>query len=206
MLSRRASRGFTLIELLVGMAIVALMVLMALPSMTAYFQNSKIGSASQTYLTGLQTARAEAIRRNAPIEFLLTDSDVSAGGIANSAALSPTGRNWVVRQCDTVTLQCTLIEARSALEGSGQAAGSTPSVGVAGTSLTPAPTFTGSVIFDGFGRNASGGETRLLIDNPAGGLCMPAGQMRCLNVRAAAGGQVRVCDPLLSAPDNRACV
>jgi prepilin-type N-terminal cleavage/methylation domain-containing protein len=56
MLKCRRHSGFTLIEVMVALTIVALMVLISLPSMTAYFQNAKIGSAAQTYAAGLQAA------------------------------------------------------------------------------------------------------------------------------------------------------
>ena len=49
---------------MVAVTIVALMLMLSLPSMSAYFQNAKIGSAAQTFASGLQSARTEAIRRN----------------------------------------------------------------------------------------------------------------------------------------------
>lgn len=195
-------RGFTLIEVMVALAIVALMVLVSLPSMTAYFQNAKLGSAAQTFAAGLQVARAEAIRRNAQIEFMLTDTAIAPATIANTAVPSATGRNWVVRACDPTT--CTLIEAKSVLEGSGQISGSTPAITVVGTA-TSGPSFAGSVFFNGFGATTAPGDIQLAVNNPAGGQCAPTGPMRCLNVRAAPGGQVRVCDPLAGLGDSRAC-
>jgi type IV fimbrial biogenesis protein FimT len=208
-------RGFTLIEVMVALTIVALMVMLGLPSMSAYYQNAKLGSAAQTYAAGLQVARTEAIRRNAPVEFLLTNTPIVPATIANAAVPLATGRGWVVRVCDAAGLNCELVEAKSVLEGSGQAAGSTPSISVAGTAAA-GPTFTGSVFFNGFGAITVGygganaaGEVNLVIDNQSGGQCAPAGPMRCLNVRAAPGGQIRVCDPLAAGGpavrDSRAC-
>ena len=205
MLKRPLDRGFTLIEIMVSLAIIALMVLMGLPSMTTYFQNSKIGSAAQAYAAGLQVARTEAIRRNAPVQFVLTDTPI-APGVENAAVPSPNGRNWVVRECDPVLLTCRLVEAKSALEGSGQAAGSTPTVAVTGTAVAPPTAFNGIVTFNGFGGTQTTSEIWLNIDNQAGGVCFPSGNMRCLRVRAVPGGQVRVCDPQLAAGDSRSCV
>jgi type IV fimbrial biogenesis protein FimT len=204
-LNRRSHNGFTLTEVLVAMAIIALMVLVSLPSMTAYFQSAKIGSAAQTYAAGLQAARAEAIRRNTQVRFVLTDTNISTPNIANVAVPSATGRSWVVSECDPVTATCNLVQAKSALEGSGQAAGSIPTVAVTGTA-TAGPAFDGTIVFDGLGRTTSPGEVRLVIDNQAGGACGPAGPMRCLNVRAAPGGQIRVCDSQAILGDSRACL
>jgi type IV fimbrial biogenesis protein FimT len=205
MLTKRHSRGFTLIEILVALVIIALMVLVSLPSMTTYFQNSKIGTAAQSYAAGMQVARTEAIRRNLPVDFILTDTDVATADIANVVAPSPTGRNWVVRVFDTPAATFRLIETKSALEGSGQIAGSVPAVAVTGSAVLPPAAFSGMVAFNGFGGTTITSEIQLDINNLAGGACGPAGPMRCLRVRAAPGGLVRVCDPQLPIGDSRSC-
>ena len=205
MLTRHHARGFTLIEVLVALVIIALMVMVSLPSMTTYFQNSKIGTAAQSYAAGMQVARTEAIRRNLPVEFMLTDTDVATADIANVAAPSPTGRNWVVRVFNTPLATFELIETKSALEGSGQIAGSVPTVAVTGSAVLPPAAFAGMVAFNGFGGTMITSEIQLDINNLAGGACGPAGPMRCLRVRAAPGGLVRVCDPQLPIGDSRSC-
>lgn len=205
MLKARRHRGFTLIEITVSLAILALMVLVSLPSMTTYFQNSKISTAAQAYATGLQLARTEAIRRNTPVQFVLTDTPIALG-VVNAAVPSPTGRNWVVREWDPELATFTLVEAKSALEGSGQVAGSVPTVAVTGSAVLPAAAFDGIVTFNAFGATLTASEIRLDIDNQAGGACAPAGAMRCLRVRTSPGGQVRVCDPQLALSDSRSCV
>lgn len=202
---QRHVRGFTLIEALVALVIVALMVMVGLPSMTTYFQNSKIATAAQSYAAGMQVARTEAIRRNAPVQFMLTDTPIATADIANAAAPSPTGRNWVVRECDAVAGTCTFVDAKSALEGSGQIAGTVPTVAVNGSAVLPPAAFGGMVAFNGFGGTTIASEIQLDINNLAGGACAPAGPMRCLRVRAAPGGLVRVCDPQLPIGDSRSC-
>ncbi|MEO8806010.1 MAG: GspH/FimT family pseudopilin [Burkholderiaceae bacterium] len=202
MLSRAHRRGFSIIELMVAVAIVGVMLALGIPSMATYLQNSKIGSAAKSYQAGIQLARSEAIRQNLPIEFVLTNAPIVAG-IEGTTALNQNGVNWVVRApvlpASGATVY-TLVEAKAALEGSGQAAGATPAVEVAGSGG-----FTGAIVFTGLGGTSDGAATAFDLSNPTGGACAPAGPMRCLRVRVSAGGQVQICDPQAAAGDSRAC-
>ena len=81
------SRGFSLIELLIGIVIVAILASLAMPSFTAWLQNSQIRNAAAAIQNGLQRARAEAVSRNATVEFVLGSGTSWAinvvGGTAN---------------------------------------------------------------------------------------------------------------------------
>lgn len=202
MSSCRHRRGVTLPELLVGMAIVAILLGMGVPSIATYLQSAKLHSAAQSYLAGIQLARSEAIRRNMPVEFVLTDTPVLAG-VENAAVPSISGLNWVVRVFDPVASTFELIEAKSVREGSPSAAA--PSVTIAGTGN---PTlFTGVVAFNGFGSVANASTYEFNIENPAGGTCaLSGGTMRCMRIRVPAGGQIRLCDPATAnVTDSRGC-
>lgn len=204
MLILRAQRGFTIVELMIGVGIVAMLLMLAVPSMSDYLQSSKLSTAANSYQAGLQLARAEAIRMNVPVQFLLTDSPVTAG-IETAAALSPNGRNWVVRYTNPATAAVVLVEAKSVAESTGQRAGAAPSLVVTGTPVAPAAAFDGSITFDGLGATNSGGPIQLDLDNPAGGACAPAGPMRCQRIRISSGGQAHRCDRAASIGDSRAC-
>lgn len=202
MLSPTVHRGFSIIELMVGVVIVGVMLALGIPSMATYLQNSKIGSAAKSYQSGLQLARSEAIRQNLPVEFVLTNAPIVAG-IESTTALNQNGVNWVVRAPvlpASGATTYTLVEAKAALEGSGQAAGTTAAVQVAGSGG-----FAGVVVFTGLGGTSDGAATALDLSNPTGGACVPTGPMRCLRVRVSAGGQVQICDPRATAGDSRAC-
>ncbi len=58
--------GFTLIELMVALAIVALLLLLGMPSFTTFLRNSEIRSTSESLVNGLRAASAEAANRNQP--------------------------------------------------------------------------------------------------------------------------------------------
>ncbi|MBY0235028.1 MAG: GspH/FimT family pseudopilin, partial [Burkholderiaceae bacterium] len=87
----------TLIELIVTLAILSLLLMVAAPNVSAWMRNTQIRNVATSILTGVQRARAEAIRRNAPMRFSLvslSDSAVMDG----SCKLSEAGVSWVVSQ------------------------------------------------------------------------------------------------------------
>lgn len=92
-------RGFSLVELMVTVAVLSLLMTLAVPSFAEWIQNSRIRTAAESIQNGLQVARAEAVRRNARVEF----------------ALVGTGGGWVVRFAGGGAA----IQARSGSEGAG---------------------------------------------------------------------------------------
>jgi type IV fimbrial biogenesis protein FimT len=64
-----------------------------------------------------------------------------------------------------------------------------------------------TVTFSGLGRAIGVAPiTQIDIKNPSGGVCQPAGPMRCLRINIASGGQMRMCDPIVvDATDPRKC-
>ena len=195
-------RGFTLVELMVGIAIVGIVMAVAFPGFTTYIQGSKLSNAAQGYLSGIQLARAEAIRRNLPVQFVLTNTPITVANIQNVAGLNIAGPHWLVRVFNATTAQFDLIQAKSAQEGAFTSTGAT-SVQINGAGA-PVP-FDGTIAFNGFGGVANGSAYTLNLQNPAGGACAPAGPMRCPSIRVTAGGNSMVCDPIAAVGDSRAC-
>ena len=197
---QRSNQGFTIIELMVSLTIVSALLAMGIPSISGMIQNAKLGSATKSYLIGVQTARSEAIRRNLPFEFVLTDSSPSA-----SVTGSANGRNWVVRGPEVGGGANVLVEGKLAQEGSGQV--NATSVRILGAAIAPVtPVFSGVLTFDGFGAVASKQSVQLTVDNPSGGACSSAGgPMRCQRIVVRPGGQILVCDTGAAPGDTRAC-
>jgi len=192
-LTGAAQRGFSLVELATAMTIIAILMMLGMPSFSEYINNARLGSVAQSFYTGLSQARSEAIRRNVPVEFAMTNTPIAAG-IENSLAPDVTGKNWVIRS-QTVNpgpYDAPAIETKSALEGGG----ATPRVTILSTSPI--------VRFNGIGA-ATVGVGTIAIENPPAGACVPAGPVRCWNVVIAPGGQVRLCDPAASVGDTRSC-
>lgn len=84
-------QGFTLIELIVTMAILAILLVVGVPSFRSMIEGNRIAAASNDLVTGLQLARSEAIKRGIPV-VLCASSDQA------TCAATPVWINgWVAR-------------------------------------------------------------------------------------------------------------
>jgi type IV fimbrial biogenesis protein FimT len=193
----KRTTGFTIIEVMIAIVLMAILVAMGMPGFKTYLNNTKLRSTAQVFLAGVQKARGEAIQRNANVDFLLTNLDVSGADLAPTP--SNAGQNWMIRTSDLATF----IESKFGAEGSGKAAGEAPPVQIAGSVAV--------ITFTNLGATTLGAAATFQFTNPDGGSCVSAGgPMRCLNVVVSPGGQSRLCDPAVSAAataagDTRGC-
>jgi type IV fimbrial biogenesis protein FimT len=188
-------RGFSLIELLIGLVVLGIVMMIGMPSLATWIQNTQIRSQAEAVYAGLQLARAEALRRNTNVRFQLVNT------LNASCAASTSGKSWVVSLADPAG-QCNvapsatgpqIIQKKDGTEGS-------PNTAVAATG--------GSLVtFNGLGRVSNVGPmSQINVTNPTGGACATGGPMRCLQIRISTGGQMRMCDPAVtSATDPRFC-
>jgi len=198
-LSRAAAHGgFTLVETMIAIVVMAIVVALGMPAYREWIQNTQIRTAAESALAGIQLARAEALKRNTNVSFQLMTS------MTATCARSTTGKNWIVSVKDAtglcnVTNPATdpplLIQAKPSGEGTKNVALSASQSAITFSGLgqvTPAPT--GTITLD--------------ITNPSvGGNCVVSGgKMRCLQIRVDSSGQIRMCDPAVSATnDPRKC-
>lgn len=190
--------GVTIIEMMIALTIMALLVFLALPSMGTWLNNTQIRTAGETLLAGINLARTEALRNNTVVMFQMTTN------LDSDCALSNAGTSWVVsltnpaNACDAApspTAGPQIIQKKSGSEGAQR-------VTVAADAST--------IYFNGLGRQASPGGAaninQIDITNPVGGVCQPAGPMRCLRITISTGGQVKMCDPAVTdVTDPRIC-
>jgi len=208
---RSWERGFSLIEVVIAIAIIALLMVMGLPSLGLFLDNQKIRSTTEALYALLQQARTEAAKRNTPVEFVMFNDaiDLTDFTFINSVTPAAGGANWAVRVPNPAAVGTyELVTTRSGAEGSG---GTAPIVSVTGGAAT--------ITFNGFGgTNGLAGTATFQFTraNPANPdlLCKTAGgAIRCLNITVTTGGQVRVCDPAvdpafdpsISPSDTRRC-
>ena len=186
--SRKFMKGFSLIELIVAMAVLAILMVAAIPAIGEMIANSRIRSVSESLVSGMQFARAEAVRRNERIRFSL---DSSAG-------------NWTVMRSATNTCQfgtavSDVLQSRATTSSSTSIVVTTYS-DVAATTTTTAQIY----IYNPGGARATECADQfvsLSIDSSA----LSAADSRDLRIVAPRVGRARLCDPHVSAGDTRAC-
>lgn len=171
-----AQQGVTLIELMIGLVILGILLMAALPSYTAWLQNTQIRTAAESVLNGIQLARSEAVRRNANVQLVFG-----------------AGSSWTVSVPGTGVQ----IQARTSGEGS-------RNVTVARTpAAATAVTFNslGRIVANA---DASASITQVDLDVPPS--ILAASASRELRIVVSAGGNVRMCDPNVTiATDPRFC-
>lgn len=189
----RPMHGMSLVELMIGLAVFGILVMIGLPSLSAWISNTQIRNSAEGMFAGLQLARAEALRRNAVVRFQLVNK------LDSTCVLAAIGTSWVISlddpagKCDKQPSEDPLagpriIQKRDAIEGS-------PNVTVA--AKTSAAAAASLVSFNGLGRvTGTNPIAQIDVENPGGGACKTAaGPMRCLRLTISTGGEARMCDP-----------
>ena len=100
---KKLALGFSLIELIIAIAIVGLVSAIAMPSYAMWIKNSRVRTAAESIQSGLQIARAQAVKSNTLVEFKL------------DALLNST---WEINQCSSTDNCNTPLHKRAATEGS----------------------------------------------------------------------------------------
>lgn len=211
-------RGFTLIEMIVTVAVLALVLAMAMPSIGTWVDNTRIRGATEALQSGMQSARMEAIRRNQSVSFYLVSSSASDPSTLNdSCALSSTSGSWVISasspagKCasmnpttcsSTVPGKCSL--AQRAIGDAGARVQVSAGYSTNVTDMTAMGSAANTITFDGLGRvaNSTSAINRLRVTGPNANTSYVD-----LMLVVDAGGGVRMCDPRssIAANDPRKC-
>lgn len=192
------ARGFSLIEALVAMAIMGLLMSLALPSFSEWAVNAQVRATAEMLQSGLQYARAEAVRRNALVRLQLTTS------LDKGCALSTSGPHWVVNKGSASPAGA----CGQAISDSSEPYLLRKSETVRSNTVTVLSASRSALGFDGLGRLASlGGSNDTAIFSldvsASNGSCQAdGGTVHCLRVLVMPGGQVQVCDPSQSSTSS----
>jgi type IV fimbrial biogenesis protein FimT len=173
-------KGFSLIEIIIAVAIVALLLSLGTPAYKNMVANSTIKGAAQAFHDGLQQAKIEAIRRNVPVTFTLQNIT------GWSVDVPPFGTNTNIPGYTTTTVNIT---SRT------PTANETNLVSVNPTALT--------LTFYSNGHISA--SSTIAFSSPNASCRLAGGQIDCLNITVSTGGQIRMCNPALTAPNPQAC-
>jgi type IV fimbrial biogenesis protein FimT len=194
-------RGFTIVELAIVMLVISVLLGVGAPSFGVWLANQRLRTTAESILHGLNTARGEAIRRNARVLFEMNDGDGRSG--------------W--RVCPVVpgTLDCddaaAPVMVRDGGEESGNVrVGATTDAGLLlpgafADALEPAAGMPAVVMFDGLGRLASPVGWLNTVRFDSRDTRIDEADERRLVVAVSPGGAARICDPRLPSGNPAAC-
>lgn len=170
----RRLRGFSMIETMVVVAILAIVIGIAVPSLRTWIADMQVRTKAEAMLNGLQFARGEALRRNARIAFTLAADTSWVVGCETAVATDGDGDG--VADCPST------IQSKPAAEA-----------GAEGVSVSILPADADRATFNGVGMivdNADGTATLATVD-----FASTSGGSRTYRVVLTTGGQSRICNP-----------
>ena len=194
-------RGVTIVELAIVMLVLSMLLGLGAPSLATWLANQRLRTSAESILHGLNTARGEAVRRNARVVFEMTD---------------PGGQgSWRVCPVAPGTLACYEGEAPVLVRDGGEESGnvrigaSTDAAlllpGAFATALSPGAGMPGVVMFDGLGRTANPAGWLNTVRFDARDTHIDAADERRLVVAVSPGGAARLCDPRTPSGNPAAC-
>lgn len=78
--AHRGRGGFTLVELMVVITVLAILLVIAVPSFDGIRLSSRLSAYATELMAGSQLARTEAIKRNAPVTMCVSSNGTSCSG------------------------------------------------------------------------------------------------------------------------------
>ncbi|GGA38333.1 GspH/FimT family pseudopilin [Dyella nitratireducens] len=196
-------RGVSLIEMMVAVTILAILVLLGIPSYQQWTMNTRIRTVTESIQNGLRLARNEASQQGRYVRFQLNSatswqvcqlpaSTVSALAATDCSTATNTIQSWNSPSANTVQVGTTTATSKVAASTSTSSAySSIVSGGV------PA-----GVTFDALGRPTAYGSTSVLrIDATAAATSLQSSSRRLVTT-ISPGGMVNMCDPAFTLSKN----
>lgn len=200
-----------MVEIAIGLAILGIAMAWAAPNYSVWIQNTQIRNMAESIVQGLQQARSEAIKRNAYVEFVLTDKSPTVANEDTVALGTIGGTNWIARAIVNNLIDPTDY---AFVTGSPSAAGSR-NVTVRASDNALAAGLT-AVTFNGLGRVAGAPPSSTSNDDGSAfidKICVRsdvltvAAGARIIEIDITGAGQIRMCDPtVIDATDTRRCI
>lgn len=202
-LQRKRVRGMTLVELIVVMFLISMVLLATVPSVADWIRSVRVRSTAESIASGMNQARAEAIKQNKVVTFWLVKSPGVVGVLDGGCVRSSTSASWVVSMDDPTGACGATPSANDAPRIIGSKAAGDAGDGVVITALDISGNSVDSISFNGFGQPVSGvgGAPISVLDITSGS----AGARR-LRIAVSTGGDMRLCDRDVSNTDPRRCL
>ena len=186
----RRFSGFTLIELMVTLLVLAVLVVIALPSFNASFEKSRLRAAADDLTSLVSTVRMEATKNNRDVTISLLGSSstwcMGANQVAQPAVTQPITFSNTGCACDSAPATCA-VDGNKRVVDSSQYRGVTVAAadigkqfgidGQYGATLSPATTST-TLCTETFNLTSSSGKYKVTLKvSPLGQaqVCIPAG-------------------------------
>jgi type IV fimbrial biogenesis protein FimT len=191
-------RGFSIVELLISISVMAILMATVAPAVGNWMVGSRVRSATEAVLSGLQKARVEAIRRNQTVSFWLVSSN-DPTKFDSSCALSTDSASWVISR-DDPTGKCNDDPATKVAEFYDWFSAGNSTKGLLIAAKDSSAAAASSVKFDSLGHVISTGNPIKTID-----FTSEVAGTRKPRLLISVVGSVRMCDLDATAPDPRAC-
>jgi type IV fimbrial biogenesis protein FimT len=176
--TRGRSGGFTLTEMMIVVAVLGTMVMIALPNFRQMLRTWEVRAAADSAASGIMRARAEAVSRNVPVQFVMATTGA-----------------WTVDYVTKPVSTDPALDTKPASEGSPNAA-----FVIKATDLTTDAT---TLTFNNLGQVVSPNPD---MSPPIARITVTStGTTQTLLVNIGVGGNARVCDPALPSGHVRAC-
>jgi type IV fimbrial biogenesis protein FimT len=194
------ARGFTIIEAMIALAVMGVLLAVGLPAFGEMMANARIRESAESVVALAQFARAEAVKRNAPVTFALVSNHPATSGWTPAFSCIAGGAPHMAVYVEPSPGVFVLIDSKPA---------PTNAVGiVAATPPATASGACGAIVFGALGDTTLSADATIDVNMSIGApRCThdASGSQRCLRVLVSPGGGVKMCDPAASAGDSRAC-
>lgn len=198
---RSRQLGVTMMEVMISVAVIATVLAIGVPNLSSWVLNTQVRATAETVLTGLQLARAEAVRQNTKTRFQLTGTTGLSSWTISTPRLDrtdcPTGTDLYPCPVQSGVAAESGQNARLGVSTASLATTSYSAAIAAGTGMSGSP----YVIFDAFGRAdpTVTNITRIDVTNAA------AAGARRMVITITDSGMAKLCDPVLPASNPRGC-
>jgi type IV fimbrial biogenesis protein FimT len=94
--ARRLTRGFTLVELMITVTIAVVLIMIAVPSFKSIMLSNKLTTTANDLVLAINSARREAVKRNASTQLCSNSASVNTSDTLGSACTTQTGAVYVL--------------------------------------------------------------------------------------------------------------